>query len=279
MRRSYGALLLFEAWNSETPVQEVEKLNDKDRKPKIHPTAHIDDTVTLGDWTVVHENVEMYGDVTIGRAGWILPNTIIGGGQKELGSLTAGDFFHVGMRGFINIAHSVSVGDGVGLGMDTKLFTHGGYLNQLEGFPFERGSIDIGSEVWIPNAIVLPNVRIGHKVVIAAMSLVNMDIPSYCLAGGIPVKILKEYRYARELDLDQYETILNIIHMQAKHYGVKDIRILHGVIDVGETTFYPRTKMITGPVSKDTERVKDLFRRHGVRFRFYDKGGIYEIWD
>ena len=40
--------------------------------------------------------------------------------------------------------------------------------------------------------VVLPGVTIGDNVIIAANSVVNKDIPSNVIAGGIPCKIIKD---------------------------------------------------------------------------------------
>ena len=42
------------------------------------------------------------------------------------------------------------------------------------------------------NVIVLKGVRIGQNSIIAAGSIVTKSIPSNCIAGGNPAKILKE---------------------------------------------------------------------------------------
>ena len=53
--------------------------------------------------------------------------------------------------------------------------------------------IKIGNHVWIgTNCIVLKGVTIGDGAVIAAGSVVNRDIPTRVLAGGVPAKVLKE---------------------------------------------------------------------------------------
>ena len=256
-------------------------MNDNDKEPKIHPTARVDDSVELGDWTVVHKYAEIHGDVKIGRAGWILPYAIVGGGQQELGSLRAGDFLHMGMRSFINIADFVTIGQEVGLGMETKIFSHGGYLNEIDGFPFQRGPVHIGNNVWLPYATVLPNVRIKDNVVVSAMSLVNKDLPEGCLAGGIPVRIIKEDVYPKKhkTNVSSFASFLNRIRQEALTYGSRAIITDELTIRVGKTTFFPKSRIIIGPVNKDTERVKDIFRRHGVRFRYYDNGGEYVEWD
>lgn len=46
--------------------------------------------------------------------------------------------------------------------------------------------------VWIcANSIVLPGVTIGKKAIIGAGSVVNKDIPPYCIAVGNPCKPIK----------------------------------------------------------------------------------------
>jgi acetyltransferase-like isoleucine patch superfamily enzyme len=53
--------------------------------------------------------------------------------------------------------------------------------------------ISIGNHVWIgTNVTILKGVTIGDGAIIAAGSVVNKDIPSKCLAGGIPAKVIKE---------------------------------------------------------------------------------------
>lgn len=76
-------------------------------------------------------------------------------------------------------------GDSVEIvGGGSNMHTHGGYLNVLEGFPEQCGEICIGGNVWIPNATVPPNVKIGSDVVIGSGSVVTRDVPSGCFALG-----------------------------------------------------------------------------------------------
>ena len=251
-------------------------MNNEDREPRIHSSSYVSPNIELGDWSRVGPNVEILGKGKIGRAAWINDNATIGGGQMELGSIDVGDFLHLGRRSFVNIAASVSIGHEVGLGMDTKIFTHGGYLSELDGFPFERGPVSIGSNVWLPYAIVLPKVGIGDNVVVAAMSLVNRDLPSGCLAGGVPAKILKENAYPKQQPTQQ---ILKAIVQDAKYYGVKNLRVVDHGLKVGKTWFFPVERDLEGVANHDTDVIKNLFRRRGIRFRYYNNQGVYTPWD
>lgn len=52
--------------------------------------------------------------------------------------------------------------------------------------------INIGNNVFIGyGSIILPGVTIGDNVVIGAGSVVSRDIPSNCVAAGVPCRVLK----------------------------------------------------------------------------------------
>ena len=56
------------------------------------------------------------------------------------------------------------------------------------------GRVIIGDEVFVGHgSIILPNTRIGNRVVIGAGSVVARDIPDNCVAAGNPVRILGSY--------------------------------------------------------------------------------------
>lgn len=244
----------------------------------IHPTARLEaKELVIGDFTKIGENVRIHGaEVEIGKDAWIAPDVLIGGGRAEMGSLKTGDFLHFGMRTVVNIADKVEIGDEVGIGIESKLYTHGAYLSEYDGFPYGVGPITIGNNVWIPNAMILPNVHIGSNVVIGAMSLVNKNIASGCMAAGIPAKVLRHNRFPKPIsEEDKTQVLLRIA------YEATDIplRVSDGMIKVGRTLFMPDTRKIEGLANKATERVKDLFRRHGIRFKYYNDGEMYREWD
>ena len=53
--------------------------------------------------------------------------------------------------------------------------------------------IKVGNNVWIGAGVtVLPGVTIGDNVTIGAGSIVNRDIPSNCVAAGVPCRVIRE---------------------------------------------------------------------------------------
>jgi acetyltransferase-like isoleucine patch superfamily enzyme len=248
----------------------------------IHPSAKLlAKELVIGDFTKIGQDVTIAGGrVEIGREAWITTGVLIGGGRAEMGSLKTGDFLHLGKGSMVNIANEVNIGDEVGIGMDGKIFTHGAYLSEYEGFPYQDAPVKIGSNVWLPNAMVFPGVTIGNNVVVSAMSLVNRDLPDGCLAAGIPARILKENLYPREVSKEKKIAILDQILYEAGRHNIVAERDEDGTtISVNKTNFYVPKRVIEGPANSTTDKVKDLLRRHGIRFRFYNDGETYQEWD
>lgn len=65
-------------------------------------------------------------------------------------------------------------------------------LNQKNEFQ-EHIPIIIGNDVWIgTNVTILDGVRIGDGAIIGANSVVTKDIAPFCIAGGVPAKVIKK---------------------------------------------------------------------------------------
>ena len=64
--------------------------------------------------------------------------------------------------------------------------------------PF-KGDTVVGNDVWIGReSVILPGVHIGDGAIIAARSVVAKDVPAYTVAGGNPVRVLKQ-RFPEDL--------------------------------------------------------------------------------
>lgn len=57
----------------------------------------------------------------------------------------------------------------------------------------EQKPVTIGHDVWIGHgAILLPGVKVGNGAVIGAGAVVTKDIPSYCIAVGVPAEPIRD---------------------------------------------------------------------------------------
>lgn len=84
----------------------------------------------------------------------------------------------------------VSLGRNVRLSGCT-IFGHDGSVNMLNrafGLQLDSvGPVVLGDDVFVGHgAIVLPGVRIGSRVIVAAGAVVSRDLPDDCVAAGVP---------------------------------------------------------------------------------------------
>ena len=131
------------------------------KNTNIHPTALIRE----GEY------------VTIGEHCLINHNNLIQAGKSPAGSITIGNYVHTG-------ANVVMLG-----------FNHGFYTRDIptKEQDYFDAPIVIEDDVWIgAGAIILAGVTIGKGAIIGAGAVVNRDIPSYAIAGGVPARVIKE---------------------------------------------------------------------------------------
>ncbi len=109
-------------------------------------------------------------------------------------NVSFGDSCHIGA------INQISIGNGVL--MASKIFItdhfHGTISAEDKDIPpvqrklISKGPVVIGDNVWIgDNAVIMPGVTIGRGAIIGANAVVTKDIPDYCVAVGVPAKVIK----------------------------------------------------------------------------------------
>ena len=253
---------------------------------QIHPTARISvDEGYIAAGTIVRENVVIEGlKVEIGREGFINRGAWIGGGSchDPWATFIAGDFLHLGWNSHVNTARGVTCGHEVGIGVETKVFTHGGYLSAWDGFPAHWGGVAIGDRVWLPNAWVNPGVTIGSDVVAAARSMVVSDLPSGCYAGGSPAEIIRRSVFPMAVSPRRRQALFATIFDEAMAIA-KESRawkvVEPSIFEVdGGAQFDIEQRRLAGPADYFSETLKNQLRRYGIRFRFEIVDGMYRPW-
>ena len=225
-----------------------------------------------GEYLFMCERVE------IGRGGCYGPNS-----RVKIGK-------HVGIfeGTVINPSEEVEIGDDTGIGGDVMIWTHGAWLDVLQGFPADFGPVKIGSNVWLPaRSIVLPNVTIGNDVVIGINSIINRSLPDGCFAAGSPCKVIKENVYPKEIsDTELGKMVRGILSdwMTLIQYKLEGFdpptistsyynkeRKIKLILDDGETIYDIVERTIEGGDNDIAEDLRDYLRRRGIKF-FIDRG-------
>jgi len=131
---------------------------------------------------IVWEVYESYQDQTF------QPSLTIGDGTSF------GDGTHIACINKIQIGKDVCFGRWVFVTDNAHGASEHELLNihPLKRPLFSKGPVVIEDYVWIgEKACVMPGVTIGKGAIIAAGSVVTKDIPPYCLAAGVPAKVIK----------------------------------------------------------------------------------------
>lgn len=257
----------------------------KQCKRYIHPTAVIGknviiecDDFILGANSIIKDNciirctkftagkgLYMCEGVEIGRGGCFGPNS----------NVYIGDNVGIFEKTIINPSDEVYIGDNVGIGGEVMIWTHGAWLDVMQGFPSDFGPVKIGKNVWLPaRSIVLPNVEIGANTVIGIGSIVNKNIPEGSLAAGSPCKVIKENYYPKELSSDEKLKIIdNIIkdyRLLAEYKSLAlDLEFTENTIILthsdGDTVYDLKNRTMTGNINELSEDFRDYLRRRGIK--------------
>ena len=122
------------------------------------------------------------------------------GSQKFTPSIIIGSHCSIGEYNHITACNKITIGDGLLTGRFVYIGdnAHGGLSLEDADIPpvrrhlTSKGEVKIGSNVWIGDKVtVLAGVTIGDNVIIGAGSIVTHDIPSNCMAAGMPAKAIK----------------------------------------------------------------------------------------
>lgn len=116
-------------------------------------------------------------------------------------NVTIGQDCHFGKACHITAINEITIGDNLLTGEYVIISdnAHGeSTLDQLHIPPSERhlatkGPVHIGNNVWIGDRVaILSGVTIGDGAIIGSNAVVTHNIPSGCVAGGVPAKILRK---------------------------------------------------------------------------------------
>lgn len=110
----------------------------------------------------------------------------------------------IGQNDILNAEDTLIIGNHVGLGIYTSVWTHAYYGDLLQGCnTFTVAPTVIGDDVWLVGAyhVVAPGVHIGDRAMVLSHSFVNKDVPPNHCVTGVPASDITD-------KLVPYRTIL-----------------------------------------------------------------------
>lgn len=114
------------------------------------------------------------------------------------GKLVIGKNVSVNEYSRIMSRKSIEIGNNVVIAKFVTILDHDHAYSLQEGnlsfADYVLAPIVIGNNVWLADKVtVMKGVTIGDNVIIGANSVVSKDIPSNCIAAGIPCKVIKRF--------------------------------------------------------------------------------------
>lgn len=162
-------------------------------KNKIHYNKNVYISPTT---KIIHNGgITLYDNIKI-RGGCRLYAT-------NKGQIKIGENSEIGENSTISSHNMINIGEGVLTGPHVFISDHNhAYENPnahiyTQGVKWEENDrVEIGDGSWLgTNTVITGNIKIGKQCVIGANSVVCKDIPDYCVAVGIPAKIIKRYNF------------------------------------------------------------------------------------
>jgi acetyltransferase-like isoleucine patch superfamily enzyme len=154
----------------------------------------------------------------------IAPLAVIRGDNTPRSKFSIGSHSRIFPFCWIDTGEGVTIGNHVGIGGHTLIFTHGVWSNYLEGGPVTFAPVVIEDEVWLPwRVFVMPGVTIGQKTIVGANSVVTKDVASSALVAGSPAKVLKENFMKTPSLENQYHLLDNIFKEFVKYRASNEI--------------------------------------------------------
>ena len=114
----------------------------------------------------------------------VLHNHLLSNGDSEL---TLGNNSWVGQNGILNANAPLQVGNNVGIGAYSAVWTHGKFGALIDGcLMHKEAPVVIGDDACLWRAVVSPGVTIGKKVTVLPGSILTRDAPAGSCFGGVP---------------------------------------------------------------------------------------------
>jgi acetyltransferase-like isoleucine patch superfamily enzyme len=130
------------------------------------------------------------------------------GGRKGHGYIRIGKFAEVGSNSVLAGRGGITIGDHVGIGAGSNIYsgTHlykdpagednkllsGSILAPLDMQYVVEKPVSLNDFSWVGGrSIIMPGITIGKGAIIGGGSIVNKDVPPFCVAVGSPARVIK----------------------------------------------------------------------------------------
>lgn len=140
-------------------------------------------------------NIEVGNNVTVNHNAWLVAMPLVNNGECRL---VIGDGTCIGHLNHIFATQSIVIGKKV-LTADKvyiadNMHSYESVQEAIMDQPIKQlAEVSIGDGSWLGENVCIIGASVGQGCVIGANSVVNRNIPDYCVAVGSPAKVIKRY--------------------------------------------------------------------------------------
>jgi acetyltransferase-like isoleucine patch superfamily enzyme len=249
---------------------------DDKKAVRIGKNVHIEvDRLVVGDGVKICDNVSIEGpEVYIGDYTLIRENTQLGGNS----SLSIGMCCWIGQGVIVDSTELSTIGNGVGIGAHSQLWTHMRFGDTLQGCNWDsQTEMRVDDDVWFVGHCLVSPIHAGEKSMAMLGSVVTRDMKPNHIYAGVPAadvtdRVGSQYR---EVSVDEKAAALKreLASFAAKGNDASRIKIVKewpASMDKGVSYFNVSTREYTKRLSD----VEIAFMLHLlVTIKFYPSRG------
>jgi acetyltransferase-like isoleucine patch superfamily enzyme len=147
-----------------------------------------------------HKRIFLGNNIFIHLHAWLAADPVTGDSncKLEIGDGTyVGRFSHIYASSSIIIGKKVLIADKVYI--SDNLHGHQDVSVPVIDQPVQQTApVSIGDGAWLGENVSVIGASVGKQSVIGAHAVVTKDIPDYCVAVGIPARIIKKYDFEKQ---------------------------------------------------------------------------------
>jgi acetyltransferase-like isoleucine patch superfamily enzyme len=136
-------------------------------------------------------------NVYIAHYGWLAANPLTGNQQCKLiigDGTSIGRFCHIYATSKIEIGKNVLMAEKIYISDNLHSYTDI-TMPVIKQPIVQINEVTIGDGAWVGENVCIIGACVGKNSVIASNAVVTKNIPDYCVAAGVPAKIIKRYNF------------------------------------------------------------------------------------